>query len=373
MVTKFLPIPADSGGKQRSSAVLRRLVEIGEVTICSFDDGAADLSAFRDLGVRVKSLPRPGMLDVLLGVLRMRSISSGRFWSRALAKELRAIIAEGEIDCLVIAYGQLSPYASVLPARHKILDLHNIESTLFESYASSTKGLRRLLSQLESFAMRSIEKRALKSFDTVVVVSEQDAHRLPAAHPNVLICPNGWDPSPALPMGESANVVFVGLMGWAPNADAAEWLVGEVWPYVRGQVPRAQLTLVGRDPTAGVKALGAHDITVTGTVPEVKPYLGEARVAVAPLRAGGGSRLKILEALNSGRPVVATSIGAEGLEHLTGKGILIADDPQVFANTIVELLEDRSRAEALGLIGNSAVNEYYSWDATLAPLIEDVL
>lgn len=372
MVDKFLPFPADSGGKQRSAAILRRLAEHGEVTICAVDDGTGDHDAFADIGVGVHAAPRGGLIDVVLGVLRTRSISAGRFWSRAFRRELQGIIADNEFDCLVVVCSQMAPYVSMLPVRHRILDLQNIESALFESYAASAKPLRALPARLEGVAMRHLEQRALEAFDTVSVVSEQDAERLPGPHPRVLICPNGWDPSPPLPMGNEPIVAFIGLMGWAPNADAAAWLVDQVWPHVRTQTPGARLVLVGRDPTPGVQALAAQDITVTGTVPDVLPYLADARVAVAPLRAGGGSRLKILEALNAGRPVVATAIGAEGLEHFVGGGLQIADDPPVFAQLLVDLLDDRDKATALGRQGNAAVGKSYSWDRTLAPLLEDV-
>lgn len=377
MVTKFLPLPANSGGKQRSSAVLRGLAQQGEVTICAFDDGSADRSAFDDLGVRVHGVPRPGPIDVLIGLARTRSISAGRFWSRALARELQAIITEDEPDCLVVSYGQLAPHGSVLSADHRILDLHNVESALFESYAAGATGLRSLTSRLEARAMRRIEMRALAAFDTVAVVSDQDERRLPSRrpdrpHPEVIVCPNGWEPSPPMPMGDEPVVAFVGLMGWAPNADAAAWLVEEVWPHVRAAAPGAQLLLVGRDPTAAVRGLANDDVTVTGTVPEIEPYLARARVAVAPLRAGGGSRLKILEALNAGRPVVATTVGAEGLEQFNGHGLLIADDPETYAGILVELLGDREGAEALGQRGNAAVEASFSWDATLAPLMRAV-
>lgn len=376
MVTKFLPLPADSGGKQRSSAVLRRLAALGEVTICAFDDGNADRGAFEDLGVRVRAVPRPGGIDVPMGIARMQSISAGRFWSRAFTGELRSIVEEGEPDCLVISYGQLAPHGWAFPARRRILDLHNIESALFESYAAGA-GWRSLPSRLESRAMARIERRALGIYDTVSVVSDQDARRLGSLNdgkpgPEVLVCPNGWDPSPPIPMGDEPVVAFVGLMGWAPNADAASWLVGEVWPLVRAAHPGARLLLVGRDPTPSVRSLAAEDITVTGSVPEIRPHLARARVAVAPLRAGGGSRLKILEALDAGRPVVATAVGAEGLERFATHGLLITDKATTFAATLVQLLEDRDRAETLGKLGNAAVGASYSWDATLAPLMETV-
>ena len=226
--------------------------------------------------------------------------------------------------------------------------------------------------RLESRALRGIERRALQAYDAVSVVSEVDRERLPGPHPRVLVCPNGWDPSPPLPGAADPVVVFVGLMGWTPNVDAAVWLVRSVWPRVRAKVPGAQLRLVGREPAPAVQALAGEGVTVTGTVPAVAPHLEAARVVVAPLRAGGGSRLKILEGLDAGRPVVATTVGAEGLEQLVGRGIVIEDDPVAYAEAIVRLLLDPHEAASLGAAGNQAVRETFAWDRTLAPLLEAV-
>lgn len=121
-----------------------------------------------------------------------------------------------------------------------------------------------------------------------------------------------------------------------------------------------------------MKALATHDIDVTGAVPDVAPYLGRSRVALAPLRAGGGSRLKILEALDAGRPVVATTIGAEGLEDLVGEGVVVADDPQAMAEAIMALLGDPATAAELGARGHAAVKARHSWDKTLAPLLDRI-
>ncbi|MGQ0830649.1 MAG: glycosyltransferase family 4 protein [Microthrixaceae bacterium] len=371
MITKFLPLPADSGGKQRSAAVLRRLAGIGDVTICAFDDGRADHDELARLGVRVCTAPRPGNLDALLGSLRHRSVSAGRFASRALRRQIIEA-ATPRPDCLVVAYGQLAPYAADVDAGHKVLDLHNVESALLRSYAASRTSPRSILARYESRAMGRLERLALGAFDTVSVVSDVDRTRLPEGVARVLVCPNGCEPAPPLPMGEDAVVAFVGLFGWAPNAEAAVWFTERVWPLVRRQVSGARLLLVGRDPTDDVRALARPDVVVTGAVPEVEPYLASARVAVAPLRAGGGSRLKIIEALRAGRPVVATTIGAEGLEELIGNGLITADDASEFADAVVDLLRDRERAAALGRAGNEAVLRRFSWDQTLAPLVDDV-
>jgi glycosyltransferase involved in cell wall biosynthesis len=133
------------------------------------------------------------------------------------------------------------------------------------------------------------------------------------------------------------------------------------------------LVLVGRDPAPEVRALAAPGVEVTGTVPDVRPYVAAARVAVAPLRSGGGTRLKILEALDAGRPVVATSVGVSGLDDLVGDGVVVADDPAAMAAEIGTLLADDARAAALGAAGHAAVRSRYSWDGVLAPLLERVV
>jgi polysaccharide biosynthesis protein PslH len=204
------------------------------------------------------------------------------------------------------------------------------------------------------------------------VVSERARQRLPATTGTVVVCPNGIDPPEPLAPAPSPTVAFVATMGWAPNTDAALWLGREIWPQVQQRVPEARLLLVGRDPTPAVRALASASIDVSGTVADVRPYLAQTRVAVAPLRSGGGTRLKLLEALGVGRPVVTTSIGVDGLEDLVGRGVVVADDGVGIADALVELLKDPERAADMGRAGHDAVVTDHSWDGALAPLLEAV-
>jgi glycosyltransferase involved in cell wall biosynthesis len=261
------------------------------------------------------------------------------------------------------------PVAAGVAARRRVLDLHNVESSLVASYARARRGIPSLLYHAESMALRRMERRTVGDFDHVIVVSEKEKARLPATRGSVLICPNGREPSGLLPEATTPTVAFVATMGWAPNVDAALWLGREIWPLVRAQVPDAHLVLVGRGPTPEVVALADAGIEVTGTVADVAPYLQRARVVVAPLRAGGGTRLKIMEALDAGRPVVATAVGCEGLEDLVGRGVVIADTAAEMAATIVRLLGDPAGAAALGRLGHDAVMAEHTWDIALAPLI----
>jgi polysaccharide biosynthesis protein PslH len=373
MVTKFLPLPDDNGGKQRSLAIARRLAGLGELVLCAYDDGRADLSGLRDLGIDVRAVPRrvtPG--HVARGVLAARSVSAGRFWSAAMVKAVRGAADEKGIDLLQVEYQQMVPFVLDLPAKVSVLDLHNVESSLVDSYARARRGPAALFFRSEAAALRRMERRTIGGFDHVVVVSEKERARLPAGARSVLVCPNGREPTAVLPDAPDATVAFVATMGWAPNVDAAVWLGREIWPLVRRRVPSARLLLVGKDPAPAVRALADESVEVTGTVADVGPYLARSRVVVAPLRAGGGTRLKIMEALDVGRPVVATSLGSEGMEDLVGRGVVLADTAAALADAVSDLLLDPSRAAALGHAGHDAVTADHTWDAALAPLVHAV-
>jgi glycosyl transferase family 1 len=372
MITKFLPLPADSGGKQRSLAILTRLLRLGSVTLCAFREPGSDVAGLERLGATVTSVPwRPGPRNVAGGLARSGSISSARFWDAALA---RLVGAQGaSFDHLQLEYTQMAPYARGVTATHAALDMHNVESALAASFATARGGARGIPYRMEAAALRRLERRAARRFDVVTVVSEADRGRLAAISP-AIVAPNGWEPTAApLPPASEPIAAFVALMGWPPNEDAALWLAREIWPRVRAELPAARLLLVGKDPGADVRALdAAQGIEVTGTVDDVRPYLARARVGLAPLRAAGGSRLKILESLDAGRPVVATSKGGEGLEDLVGDGLEIADGVAELATSVTRLLSEPDEAARLGARGRAAVAARHSWDAALAPLVAAV-
>jgi glycosyltransferase involved in cell wall biosynthesis len=373
MLTKFLPLPDNNGGLQRSLAIARRLAELGELVLFGYDDGNADHQGLRDLGIDVRSVPwhvTPG--SVLSGVVRTKSVSAARFWNAAAAETVRRAAAEKSLDLLQVEYQQMVPLAAGIAAKTSVLDLHNVESALVDSYAHARRGVAAAGLRAEAAALRRMERRTITRFDHVAIVSEQERTRLPDGARSVLVCPNGRDPSAVLPPAPDPTVAFVATMGWRPNIDAALWLGRDIWPLVVAQVPQARLLLVGRDPAPTVSALAGSNIQVTGTVPDVTPYLAESRVVVAPLRAGGGTRLKVMEALDVGRPVVATSVGCEGTEDLVGRGVVVADTAAGLADAIAGLLLDPARASALGRAGHDAVAAEHTWDRALAPLLQAV-
>ncbi|MDA8391518.1 MAG: glycosyltransferase [Actinomycetota bacterium] len=377
VVTKFLPLPADAGGRQRSLAILRRIAERAEVTLCAYDDGRADKAGLEAMGVRVRSLPwKPAPRSVAAGLLHGRSVSAGRFWSPAMRRTVRQVAAEGPLDLLQTEYIQLAPLVDGVRADVRVLDLHNVESALARSYARSRGIVAGTPYRAEALALERLEKRALKRFDKVLVVSDVERDRLGRSGRDALVCPNGWEPTEPLPLPAAPVAVFVAVLGWPPNSDAARWLLDSVWPKVLGVLPDARLMLVGKNPPPDLAGRSLPGVEVVGAVPDVRPYLASARVALAPLLAGGGTRLKILEALDAGRPIVATTVAAEGLSDLVGSGVVLADEAESFASETVALLRPSDRsgdlAGDLGRAGNTAVRERHGWDRSLAPLVSVV-
>jgi glycosyltransferase involved in cell wall biosynthesis len=215
--------------------------------------------------------------------------------------------------------------------------------------------------------MERFESWAFGSASFATAVSEPDALALGnLGARDVTVVPNGVDLDQFRPSDPSAPedlLVFTGSMDWRPNQDGIRWYLEEVHPLLQGRVD-TPLVVVGRNPPTWLSPDQLPpDVQVTGTVPDVRPYLDRAAVFVVPLRAGGGSRLKILEALAAGKAVVSTTVGAEGLDLENGKHLVLADTPEEFATAVEELCSDRDRARALGKAGRLRMEERYGWDA----------
>jgi polysaccharide biosynthesis protein PslH len=371
VVAKFVPWPPNSGDKRRVLGLVRALRERGEVTLCAFAGSDEDPTPLRDEGIDVRCVPLNRSVRTLAqGLALGRSVTAARFWDRRLARLVAEATAEAP-DVLIVEHVQLLPYARGRRAGLRVVDMHNVESVLVRRMANSSRGARRWALIAETRAVRALERRSA-AFDVVMVVSDVDRAALGdvLTHPRVIVVPNAWDAPAPLPLATEPVASFVALLSWQPNVDAAVWFCREVWPRVIEVLPEARLQLVGRNPTSAVSALAGPTVVVSGTVPDLTPWYARTRLALAPLLTGGGSRLKILEALAAGRPVVATSIGAEGLEDLIGRGVVVADDPGGMAAATVELLRDPERSAALGRSGVDAVAADHSWTRAVRPLLD---
>ncbi len=250
-----------------------------------------------------------------------------------------------------------------------IVDQHNIEYELLQrTYQRETAWSRKWYNWLESRFLKPIEIERCRQADVVLVTSQREYLLLKNMLPrNVIkVVPNGVDIEifqQVSPKETSNQIIFTGAMDYYPNIDAVLFFAEQCWPLIQSQVPGASWQIVGRNPPPEVwKLAQLPGVTVTGSVPDVRPYLAASAVAVAPLRIGSGTRLKILEALAMQKAVVSTSIGCEGLTVEPGKHLMVADQPEAFAQSIMELLHKPAMRAALGSAGRALVEADYGWE-----------
>jgi glycosyltransferase involved in cell wall biosynthesis len=228
-----------------------------------------------------------------------------------------------------------------------VLFQHNVESSLWQRMAAvESNPVKKLSFTIESAKMTRYERATLGRFHHIIAVSEHDRQQMLQMNPacEITVVPTGVDTqkfnvAPASST-EPPRVVYTGSMDWEPNVDAVEYFCSQIWPRIREEFPDAIFQIVGRNPFAKVRRLASESVEVTGTVPSVAEYLEKASVVVVPLRIGGGTRLKIFEAMAMGKALVSTSIGAEGLEVENGRDLLLADDASRFADAVILLLRD---------------------------------
>jgi glycosyltransferase involved in cell wall biosynthesis len=292
-------------------------------------------------------------------------------WQPQLARRIRHLTTAEDYDIVHIEFSYMAHYVrAVSPASraHAVLSMHNVESIRFarELRFAPWSG-RRLGLMWDHYLNRQWEAKSLRRFDGILATSELERDWIETHAPEavVALAPNGVDVQriQALePSKKSHSIVFTGLMNYPPNVDAVVWFCQDIWPLLRQHLPQLELNIVGRLPHPRVVELDRQPgVCVTGEVPDVRPYVDEALALVVPLRSGGGTRLKILEAMAMGRPVVSTSLGAEGLAIAPGENILLAETAEQFLRQLQTLIDDPDRARQLGQAGRQLVLAQYDW------------
>lgn len=375
-IADTVPYPLNSGSKQRDYHVLQALARISDVTLVCFlqrGDDEADLQSIRHLFKDSHVLPcgdsgsrfAQVVKNIILSLHPTQpalfhwyySEEASRLLARLCASSYDLIWAEKLFSVMLLPEGAKG---------RRIFDLHDVESQrLRHRLKNVTPFYWKPFEWLEYRKLRTLERNLEKLPYELTVCSNIDKVAL-GGRPQITVIPNGIDLPASSRNHELVEkppiFLFVGTMSYAPNADAAEFFARSILPRIRKEIPDARLQIVGRDPDRRVTRL--HDgqsIMVTGTVPEVGPYWARATAAVVPIRFGGGTRIKILEAMAYGRPVVSTHIGAEGIEGEDGEHFLLADDPIHFAAACVQLARDQTRWEQLAERGHLLVRERYEW------------
>ena len=379
-----LLLPLDKGGKLRTWHLMRHLAQRHHITCISFADPAAP-AAHRDgmsaVCAELITIDRPEStkegLRFYASVARHLfdpvPYAVAQYRSRAYRRAVRSALARQSFDRIVCDF--LVPAVN-LPERlpcPAALFTHNVEAEIWRRHADTEKNaLRKRLYKTQWRRMLRFEGKTVARFDRVLAVSDVDRDTLQRLYGDrlkapVSVVPTGVDSdyfAPATSETRSKRLVFTGSMDWLPNADAAQFFCREILPIVREAEPEVTFTIVGRSPTPAVRRLAEdRGVEVTGRVEDVRPYLARASVYVVPLRIGGGTRLKIFEAMAAGRAVVSTSIGAEGLPVEHGRHLLLADQPGEFARSVIALLRDPDTRASLAREARALVTERYDWSA----------
>ncbi len=386
------PFPPDKGEKIRAWHVLRHLARDFDIHLgCVANDPAdlAELGPLRALCADVAAVPVSRRAQTARAVLRARPgypLMPGFYASSTLRRWVDATMARQSIDLIYIYTVAMAPYVERQPRHRKILDAVDIDSEKWRQYAADSAWPMRALWAREARTLLAYERRAASASAATLFVSAAEADHFTSLAPearNVDFVENGVDlahfspahhfPRPLSHPGPA--LVFTGHMDYAPNAEAVIWFANRIMPRILAAVPAAQFWIVGANPGAEVQRLGRHEgVTVTGRVPDTRPFMAHAAACVCPLRLARGIQNKVLEGMAMGRPVIATPQAFLGIRAVPGRDLLVAETEAGFAEAVLAVL--RGEHAAMGDAARAAMQAGYSWDAALSRLdttIERVL
>ncbi len=345
----------NTGGQAEATALRERLEP---------QNGTEVLAIRRDAGYRPVNLVR--------GLLGPTPLNVLNYTSATVMAELERILQERSFDAIQIESMHLISYArrirQIAPRTRVICDWHNIESEILARYAENSSNLlRRWYARRTAVLSRGVEQQLLQLCHAHTVCSERERQMLHQRAPEarIEVVGNGVDveffaANPA-PGGVRTDLVFMGRMDYHANIDAALFFARKIWPLIHARRPELRLVIVGAQPPVHILALRDQGIVVTGTVDDVRPFYRTALAAVVPLRVGGGTRLKVLEAMAAGTPVVSTALGAEGLAVAPGQDILIADSAEAMADAVVALQAATPQWQQLVTNARRLVQTRYDW------------
>jgi glycosyltransferase involved in cell wall biosynthesis len=316
--------------------------------------------------------------DLLKGLFAPMPVAVFRHRSDEMRETVDRLRRDESFDAVVCDFLSSAPHFSDLS--DVVLFQHNVEAIIWQRHAENAPTpLHRAYFRMQARRMLEYERSVSKAVKSIVAVSDQDAQTMRDRYgvARVGVVPTGVDVAFFTPTEETAattDLAFIGSMDWMPNVDGVLWFADEVLPLIRKQLPQCSVAVVGRKPAREVTKLAERDsaFRITGTVADVRPWLWGSKIAIVPLRVGGGTRLKIYEAMAARTPVVSTTIGAEGLGVTPGENILIADAPDAFADACVRLITDEDERRRMSVAAWEHVSKAHSWDAA-ASVFEQLL
>lgn len=372
------PLPTNDGHALRTYNLLREVAARHEVYLLSFVKFKEEHEHLQELqklcaSVRCIDLPENNSrfsltLSLLKNHFSSRPFVADKYDTTAMRAEITRIIKTQGIDLVHLDMLPLCCYLDCLKGTPVVLNEHNVESALLDRrLTTESNPLFRYYLGVQQKRLEAFETESVNNVDHVVCCSEPDRELLMEMAPStpVAVVPNGVDTEYFQPLENSKemcmSLVFVGGMNWFPNRDAVQWFDKEVFPEILATIPTVRLQIIGKSTESANWQYG-QSIEVTGFVDDIRPHLSEAAVFVVPLRIGGGTRLKILDAMAMGKAIVSTSIGAEGLDVMPGRDLLIADTTQDFARAVLDLLVNRDKRFELGSAARELVKNRYQWE-----------
>ena len=382
--------PTNRGGQIRTLEILRHLHLRNEVHYIGYADADSSEGVQRATEYSTRAYPvrraiphrrSPAFfLQLLANVFSSLPLAVARFVTPEMKQQIENVLREHEFDAIVCDF--LMPAPNLPDISRAVLFQHNVETRIWERHASvASDPLRRAYFALQARRMFECEKKYACAAACVIAVSDNDAAdmRQMFGVKRISAIPTGVDlpffsrPPAREAENSGADLVFLGAMDWLPNVDGARWFMTEILPRIRAVRPETSVVFAGRNPIPEIRqyAKGDSRISVTGTVADVRPYLWDSLVSIVPLRIGGGTRLKIYEAMAAGTPVVSTAIGAEGLAVTHGRDILLADQPEAFAADCLALLESAEQRRTQSEAATRLVQQFSS--AQIALRFEEIL
>jgi len=413
-----LPFPADTGGKIRTLNILKQLAGFAEIDLLCFsfereDEGMSRLLRKQlRVNVHMVSHREPDLQQkIRLAFFEQRPFSVAKYFSHAMKTKIRTLTAQCVYDAVHFDHIHMAQYRNELKTMPAVVDDHNVEYRIMERCAEVEKNpFKKFLFQQQVEKMRDYEREAVSACTACAAVSADDAETLrilTSSTTRVHVVPNGVDteyfksaPAPQNPSDPDASapdpqnpsapgprssgapvtgelatggLVFTGSMDWLPNDDAMQYFIKEIFPLLKAKKADIMLYIVGKSPSPKLLEMAKGDpaIEITGRVDDVRSYIEKAAVFVVPLRIGGGTRLKILEAMSMAKPVVSTTLGAEGIAHTPDQDIVLADRPEDFAHQILDLLSQPQKARSIGHKGRELVLQKYDWKI-IGHLLKDI-
>ncbi|MBJ6751584.1 glycosyltransferase family 4 protein [Geomonas anaerohicana] len=381
IIAPFLPYPLDQGGKIRVFNIIKNLIARHSVTLAvTVDDRrAVELGPLQHMCSEVLLFERPAQLwpDRARFFTSTAPYNVIRYRCAEMRNALRQLHQNKRFDVVQIEFAMMWPYADLFPDTPVVLDAHNIEHDNVRQIGQSAKTLPwKILYEIERRRLQAVEEQAWRECQLCFAVSDQEREKIAASvgrGDKVITAPNGVDPErfkfrKRLKSGK--RILFLGGMDYAPNLDAARYFLAEVLPLIRAEDSEVSVMLVGRElsrlgPLAELPGVQCHE-----SVPEVLPWFYEADLLAVSLRQGAGTRIKVLEAMAAGLPVVSTTKGCEGISARNGQELLVADTPMALAKAMVEVIRSPDVAQTLAQKAHQMVINGYTWESATRKMEE---